>query len=215
MIIDLDPNNKLSVVPEKNPGSIAETLIYNQFQRYVRIEDPSPWAPPPTKPIEKVKGVYTDVINPVQGLLSIYGRSYSRHLNIVVSPLDLWFIVLNELAEVVKANTEEYRNFFTTSSEKVDIAVLSNSAIHLPIDSIIAHLRKKVPIDLESFVPKFSTHDNVSTYGTKLLKKIKVTGTVEDWKLFTHILIQYQISFLNILNISKELNLIYNLLLVN
>jgi|CXWL01.1.fsa_nt_gi hypothetical protein len=127
---------------------------------------------------------------------------WQHHWGIVISPDYLWHVVMCEIAEHVKQNSDYYRNKFTTSSEKEMIVVLTGDPEVLPLHSIVAKLDEKVPSDISAFIPKFSTSTELSqfvfkaafadavspyySYGMKLcgIPKVKILGCADDWKLF-------------------------------
>jgi len=129
-------------------------------------------------------------------------QCYGRHFGAVVSPELLWFTVLSELAEHIKANAEHYRHLFTTSDEQVDVSVLSLDLEVMPIGVLLEYVQRVCPMDASRFVPEFSTStprshtatmslflDAVSPYYSYSMyacgiPDIMLRGTREDWVLF-------------------------------
>ncbi len=84
-------------------------------------------------------------------------QCYAIHLGIEITPDTFWYQVLSEIAQQVKETPEIFRDLFTDSDEKKEITVQTNQIDHLPLEQIIEQLKKLVPMDTESFFPKFST----------------------------------------------------------
>ena len=134
--------------------------------------------------------------------LQLLCAAYNRHLPVSLAPHDLWYVLMTELAAEVNAKSDQYRALFTRSPEKIFIAVLSNDPSDLPLESVEQELRQKVPVDMDLFLPRFSTEtpdvrvaclaafaDMVKSYysyGTFAcgIPSIEIRGTYEDWSLF-------------------------------
>lgn len=128
--------------------------------------------------------------------------AYSVHDAVRISPHDLWYIVLCEIAATINSNSDAFRFLFTNSTEKTEITVLANDPTHLPLDAIVANLRDLVPADVDLFIPEFTTHtensrtacyaafaDAVKSYYSYStfccgLPAVEIGGTREDWVLF-------------------------------
>ncbi len=82
---------------------------------------------------------------------------WSDHLGVVFTPDVLWYAILCELAEIVKENPEEFREHFSHSNEKQEITVMTDSESEMPISVLINAMRGRVPINIEDFLPSFST----------------------------------------------------------
>lgn len=134
--------------------------------------------------------------------LELMSNAYSAHRKIEIAPHDLWFIVLSELAAVIKNNKEQVRHLFTTSTEKKTIQVYTNDVTKIDLTQVVDQLRALVPTDINLFVPEFSTHtpesrlacyaglcDAMKVYYNYMtyccgLPELRITGTKEDWLLF-------------------------------
>ena len=83
----------------------------------------------------------------------------------VISPDIVWFIITTELAKHIKDNVKEYAEIFTTTPDfKQKIIVLSGDPKVLPLDLIAEQLRKRVPLNVDTFIPTFSTSDKDSNF---------------------------------------------------
>lgn len=125
---------------------------------------------------------------------------YADHYSPVVTPDILWYGLLCEIASMVKETPEQYRKFFTTSSDKIEITVFSPSLIKLPLESVIAHAKKLVPTNIDLYLPVFTTSTEYSTeafcaafadavspyYNYSMMlcgfPSIVIGGTDADWK---------------------------------
>jgi hypothetical protein len=129
-------------------------------------------------------------------------QCWGAHLGVVLSPDIIWHELLCELALIIAEQPEIYRSLFSTTQDKQEITVFSDSLTVLPLDKIVAELQKKVPDEFtESFLPEFSTRterslfahqaalaDAVSPYYNYSMKicgipYIKIDGVYTDWVL--------------------------------
>jgi hypothetical protein len=136
------------------------------------------------------------------GPLYHYSHAYSSHDNIIIAPHDLWYIVLCEIASIIKNNVEAARFLFTTSEEKTTITIPTDDVTELPIEILFMELKKVVPANINLFIPNFSTHttdsriacmasfcDAMQVYYEYMtfccgIHAVEIRGTVEDWELF-------------------------------
>lgn len=138
--------------------------------------------------------------------LEYLGQAWNSHRGIIVSPELIWHVILNELASTIKNDFENYREYFSTSSEKVEIVVQTNDSQLLPLDAIMNELKKLVPTDVDIFLPDFSTNTESSelammatfadamspfyNYGMLMcgISKVRIQGTESDWnKIINHL----------------------------
>lgn len=123
---------------------------------------------------------------------------WARHWGAVVSPTILWHLLLAEVALIVQASSEEYRNLFTRSSEQTTIKVLG-SGVEMPLDRLIDALREHVPSDVNLFFPSFTTDTASSKHAMRAvfadicspfykytmlccgIPKIRIDGDMKDW----------------------------------
>ena len=127
---------------------------------------------------------------------------WKRHYGVVISPTILWNMVLNNLAFEVNKEPETYRKYFTESEGKQEIIVVQGGNL-INVSLIINELPNYIPSTiLDDAFPEFSTDDEDSLmadytafldmvspyYNYSMLlcgiPKIKVLGTVRDWRLF-------------------------------
>lgn len=92
-----------------------------------------------------------------QGYLQYLETCWANHYGAVFSPEILWYDLLCELGTIVAGDVEKYRPLFSTSPDKQAIRVPSNSLTILPLDLITAELKKRVPTDIDTFLPTFTT----------------------------------------------------------
>jgi hypothetical protein len=126
-------------------------------------------------------------------------KCWQDHQVAVVSPDILWYGLLCELTQIVKANADQYRNLFTTSAEKEEILIETPELVVMPLEQLVVELKKAVPMNSDLFMPEFSTSTDRSksaaiaafcdmcspyyNYGMFLcgIPAIDVRGTDEDW----------------------------------
>lgn len=137
------------------------------------------------------------------GFLEYVSNSYSKHQKITIAPHDIWYVVLTEIASLIKANAQKCQSLFTRSDSKVEISVPTGDVTTINLASVVDQFKSLVPVDVNIFVPEFSTHDHDSrlacyaalcdglqvyyNYSTFCcgIPQIKLTGTIEDWKLIS------------------------------
>lgn len=152
------------------------------------------------------------------GFLGMLSDAYSRHVKVAVAPHDIWFVVMTGLAEVIAENVSACRPLFTNQEGKTQIAIAVGDPTDLTgnIDAFEAELRKLVPLDIDMFVPDFSTHTKASRNATMAafmdgvkvyydyamflcgIPAVKVLGTLEDWKLFKQRLMEIDVMFASV-----------------
>lgn len=127
-------------------------------------------------------------------------KAWGDHLSIVISPEIVWYTLLCELAAIVKADPEKYRDVFTTSKEKQNIIVVTAELVVMPLNQMVDLLRHVVPTNTSKFFPEFSTStersiwacnaafaDMCSPYYNYMMllcgfPSIDVRGDKEDWE---------------------------------
>jgi hypothetical protein len=134
-----------------------------------------------------------------EGFLSCVSRSYSDHEKLQLAPHDIWYLVLSEIAIIIRKNVDACRPLFTRSQEKLDICVPVGDTSEIDLDIIVDRLRELIPVDITVFIPELSTHtvqsrvamyaalcDGVQAYYSYSnyccgIPEIRLTGTKEDW----------------------------------
>jgi hypothetical protein len=131
---------------------------------------------------------------------------YKNHLGFQISPDNIWYTIICELASHIKENSEEYRALFTNSSEKTLIRVQGYDPNVLELISIIKSLKEIVPTDIDLFLPEFTTSTDLSlmafmtafcdamspyyNYSMYMcgFRKVEILGTPDDWlKIINHL----------------------------
>jgi hypothetical protein len=163
--------------------------------------------------LQKVGG--TEIVHPLNplgaeyaqlGYLRLVSRAYSSHQSLVISPTDLWYIVLSQISQQVEETPDVFRSVFTHSGNKQRLLIPTDDITKLPYDVVIAILQHHVPVDISIFIPAFSTNIpsavmamNAAFCGTVKhyynymtfmcgFPAIDLQGSDEDWKLFdTHL----------------------------
>eukprot|EP00696_Hemimastix_kukwesjijk_P008108 gnl/Hemi2/20256_TR6719_c0_g1_i1.p1 gnl/Hemi2/20256_TR6719_c0_g1~~gnl/Hemi2/20256_TR6719_c0_g1_i1.p1 ORF type:complete len:351 (-),score=127.86 gnl/Hemi2/20256_TR6719_c0_g1_i1:142-1194(-) len=131
---------------------------------------------------------------------------WATHNGVVLTPDLLWFTIMNEVAAVVTAKPEDFRSLFTRSPDVVEVRVASVPTDPNFLNDFIAKLRDLVPLNVDTFLPDFSTSDNesrialasvfletVAPYyalrGGCGIPRVRVEGTADDWrKLERHLM---------------------------
>lgn len=141
-----------------------------------------------------------------EGYLQYLGFAWANHKGVIISPEIIWYIILCEIAGLIKESPEDYRFLFSSSPEKQNIIIPCNDVEGINPALIIELLKNLVPSDINLFFPKFSTAgpesdiafniafcDLVSVYYNYFtlacgIPEIEIRGTIEDWnKLCSHI----------------------------
>jgi hypothetical protein len=135
------------------------------------------------------------------GFLGMLSQAYSQHLKVEIAPHDIWYMIMTEIADIIKNNSEVCRHLFTSSDKKVDISVPTNDVTKIDLSLVVQQLHELVPVDVNLFAPQFSTLDQHSqlacyaalcdglqvyySYSTFLcgIPAIRVVGSREDWDL--------------------------------
>lgn len=134
------------------------------------------------------------------GYLNTLSTAYSRHRNVVLNPHDVWFIVLNEIADYVNAHSDECSAIFTNgmTGKKTVITVPTSDVTEIDPTLIVAELNNYFPA--YAFIPSLSTagkpemtamcaalSGGVQRYYQYMtfmcgIPEVKVGGTAEDWQ---------------------------------
>jgi len=124
---------------------------------------------------------------------------WSTHYGIILKPDFIWYTILGEISQIICKSHQTYRELFTDSSEIKEIKVLTGDPQLISLNLLISELKKLVPLDIETFLPSFTTSNLESemafnaafcemsspfyNYSMYLcgISKVKVYGTHEDW----------------------------------
>lgn len=183
----------------------------------------SQWSPDPVRSFHNgLKHTATlnpdqqlDILHPMvgdshfrtNGYMDLLGKAYSQHYSIEVAPHDVWYIILTQIAEVIKDHPESFRSLFTTSKEKkLLLTDQPYEATEIDLLQLESLLGANVPLGSDLFLPTFTTTtpearlaqiaafaDSMTpfySYGMMCcgLPSIHLTGTQADWdKIVTSI----------------------------
>lgn len=135
------------------------------------------------------------------GFLGLVSDCYSNHRKLEIAPHDIWYLVMTQIAAAIKKNVEACRPLFTKEADSVTITVVTDDVTTISLESVIEQLKNLVPVDINLFVPEFSTLTQSSrmacyaaicdglqvyyNYMTMMcgIPEIRLTGTLEDWQL--------------------------------
>ena len=139
-----------------------------------------------------------------RGFLDMISTAYSNHIPLSIAPHDIWYMLMTEMAKIIKSNTNACQSLFTrtTGSEKTNIIInTDNNDFVSNMDQFEEELIKLVPVDVSLFIPTFSTETKASrlatlaafmdgvqnyySYGIMLcgIPSVKIRGRIEDWQL--------------------------------
>lgn len=201
MIFEL---NELAEVPSYRPYDPASAFSGFQSGLDAKLAPERSWPRKTTAKIVRAPSM-DGVVDIQQGYLWTMSRAHSQHQKLVLSPHDVWYIVLAELAAIIAKNVETCRPIFTKSPDKIMIMVPSADPTAIDLHLIETELRRLVPVDLDVFLPTFSTItpqaryaclaafcDAASQYYDYMtfacgIRAIDIDGTLVDWvKLQEH-----------------------------
>lgn len=156
MILTLDP--KLSA--PLGPTSVLELYFTEVLSKTI---------PPESEMTPKDKEVFlaSSMLDTADlyhtNYLTYLAQAWGKHLPYVITPDIIWFTALCEIAQGIRANPERHRALFTYQIAKIEIALpVGHSEQILPLDLLMENLKKHVPVDIDLFLPEFSTTDQFS-----------------------------------------------------
>lgn len=138
------------------------------------------------------------------GFIGMLSYAYSTHRKVTINPQDIWFIVLCEIAKIIKKYPEQCRTLFTKSNEKVTIKVPTGDPTQIDLELVVKQLEDLMPVGTSAFIPELSTMvpaakmalnaalcDGVQNYYNYMtyccgISEIKVNGTETDWWKLAH-----------------------------
>ena len=196
----------------KNSRPLSQTAFQEEVEKLIRtlankVHSPSNYQELQKSPTELiVLDAPEDFERPALGFVGVLAYAYSNHEKVIVAPHDLWLIITSELAKYVSANSEACRSLFTASDTKIDILIPTGDPTEIDLHRLISELKGLVPIDVDTFFPKFSTTPEYAelafaatfcdmvqdfySYSTFLcgIPEIKLAGTYHDWyEMLLHI----------------------------
>jgi hypothetical protein len=140
------------------------TLQPASYYRYARARDQVLFltAPPTEGQPSREKFLRTSVPEDSYiyhgNYLTYLTTSWAQHYAVVLTPDIVWFAALNELAKALVAMPEPHRSLFTHSPAQITLKVMVGSPDEpLPLEVIVSQLSEMVPIDIQMFLPSFST----------------------------------------------------------
>lgn len=109
-------------------------------------------------PIAEVVSGVGDHERTQKGFANVVASAYSSHLGLVVHPHDIWYVVLSNIAAIVGAKPENYREIYTATAEgKQEILVPTNGTQEIDVNALILKLDECMPVDISLFLPDLST----------------------------------------------------------
>lgn len=164
-----------------------------------------------------------------KSFLTYLETAYNFHKGIVIRPDDFWYIMLAELASVVKKRPEDFSSLFTNSPEKKDVIIFNADPVDMRFDTLIDALRDLVPSNTDAFLPQFSTSnqmtklafyasfaDMVSPYYDYMMllcgiPKIKIMGDSDQYQSMCSKISEISLIFIGDEAVTKYLTRIHEL----
>src|SRR5579859_91904 len=134
------------------------------------------------------------------GFVGMLSSAYSLHEKVEIAPHDIWYLVLSEIATIIKSQEQACRPLFTRAETgKIDIKIPVSDITEINLHAVVVALKELVPVDVNVFVPRLSNitpeaqvalyaalADGVQgyySYSTFMcgIPEIRLTGTPEDW----------------------------------
>jgi hypothetical protein len=179
-----------------NPGRLIQALAAKVSDRKTRDE-------PAMKCLNTIPEP-EDGLLPSYGLIGMLSHAYSAHINVTINPQDIWFIVMCEVAKIIKKYPDECRTLFTKSDEKITIQVPTGDPTRIDLELVIQQLQDLIPGGTDVFIPELTTMvpaakmalnaalcDGVQNYYNYMtyccgIPEIQVNGTDTDWWKLAH-----------------------------
>lgn len=136
------------------------------------------------------------------GYFNYIAAAWQNHYSVVLTPTDIWYMIICEITPIIKKNSEYFANLFTASPEnKQEILVPTCNVETIDPSLVIDILKQKVPTNTELFLPSFTTDTEFSrlalnvafcdmvspyyNYSTFMcgIPIIDLGGTISDWVL--------------------------------
>lgn len=162
------------------------------------------------KTLDKNLNLYKPIQNiQLNGYIDYIEFCWKNHKTAIISPEQIFHIILFHTSLHIKDNTELYRSLFTTSNEKQEI-IINTSSEELPLDELIIELQKLIPSDISKFINQFTTSTQISTFTNYLafadlvsnyynygvymcgIPSIQVHGIKEDYEKIINFVIHFK-----------------------
>lgn len=136
-----------------------------------------------------------------QNLVTYLTVAWNAHFSVVLSPDMVFYTLLAELGEAIKADPSTFERLFTRSpGEKTQVTVMGSDPTKLNLCAIVETLKKLLPSDAELFTATFSTSSEASLlamncafadamspyYGYNMtmcgIPRVRVLGSKADWQ---------------------------------
>lgn len=131
---------------------------------------------------------------------------WKTHYGLIVKPDFLWFIIISEIASIIKDSPEDYRANFSESKAKLSLTIAHSDPSVLNIDSLFEKLSEVLPNKdiISDFIPEFSTSNASDTFAFKSvlcdamqvyyeyftyccgISKMKIFGTKDDYNVMSY-----------------------------
>jgi hypothetical protein len=129
--------------------------------------------------------------------------AYQNHLNLRLTPDDVWFQIITEFAELINNNAEKYRNMFVEHEGQKDLIVeLDCENWELFLENICDLINKNTKNNLSNdFIIKFSESNSDDIIMQQIcimhsaqkyfryvfnnlcgIRNVELTGTIDDWE---------------------------------
>ncbi len=188
-----------------------ETLTKTEYKEFQTDSSLKITGVLPKKNPYKRSGTYESSING-----SVYHKNYleylqmcwSHHYGIIVTPDILWHLYLCEISAMVNEYPEDFRSIFASNSKedgKTTICIPTSIPGKIDLDLLINEIQKNSPVDVNTFIIKFTTTNLISELAMNAafcdmvssffeytsmscgISKLKLYGNEEDYeKLYTH-----------------------------
>lgn len=221
-LVQTPPQRKSFVVPlntnlEENayrPRTTPEQLAQQVRGRI--MADGKEWSDSKVGPeLVSIRDFPEDAHSIQPSFLYAMSDAYSYHRKFSIAPHDLWYVLLTEVARTINAEPNKYASIFTKdpTAKKCIIVHQTEGDDYLPLGSVMDELRSLVPVPVDLFIPKFSTHtlqsetaclaafaDAVKSFYNYMtfccgIHSLEIRGSETDWELFVDHAISLRTAF--------------------
>ena len=136
-----------------------------------------------------------------RGFIHYLGQAWNRHYPVRITPTDIWYTIVGEIALEINKNPNNYATLFTTTpGEKQAIIIQTDDEETIDIDMLVDRIKGLLPTQGDTFLPSFSTDTDISRFALNVsfcdmtspyynyftmmcgIPAVEVGGTEEDWK---------------------------------